>query len=116
MLPVPTSSAKGVSSLRSQYALTSNAHAHTIDYDVMRSSPCILRDPFFESHYAPETRDHVVRVRMRGGALTFALYMYNVQSVSTVLMHDIASSPASLASPATSLAEEGAGDARLHFG
>ena len=25
--------------------LDSNAHAHTIDYDVMRSSPCILRDP-----------------------------------------------------------------------
>ena len=40
-----------------------------------------------ESRYAPETRDHVVRVRMRGGALTLALYMYNVQSVSTVLRY-----------------------------
>ena len=71
-----------------------------------------------ESRYAPETRDHVVRVRMRCGALTLGA----VQSVSTVLrpknykyyiMHDLASSPASLASPAPSLAEEGAGDARL---
>ena len=60
-----------------------------------------------ESRYAPETRDHVVRVRMRGGALTLALSPRcthpAVQSVSTVLrpknykyyiMHDLASSPA----------------------
>ena len=35
---------------------------------------CRLLANYIESRYAPETRDHVVRVRMRGGALTLALY------------------------------------------
>ena len=69
----------------------------------------------YESRYVPETRDHVVRVRMRGGALTLALYS-RCPRYFDLKYYDIASSPASLASPAPSLAEEGAGDARLHFG
>ena len=51
----------------------------------------------------PKPRDHVTRVRMRGGAITLALYSRCPRP----------GTPASLASPAPSLAEEGAGDARL---
>ena len=35
---------------------------------------CNCVNPAFFVRYAPETRDHVVRVRMRCGALTLALY------------------------------------------
>ena len=80
--------------------------------------PTSVRD-FFRIRYLSETRDHVVRIRMRGGALTLALYSQYPRYfvLKYYIMHDLAS----LVLPAPSLAEEGAGDARLlvacrHFG
>ena len=64
----------------------------------------------------PRSRGTSTHARCTGGALTLALYSrcpryFDLKIIN--IMHDLASSPASLASPAPSLAEEGVGDARL---
>ena len=41
------------------YTCTSNAHARTFVYDVMRSSPCILRDPSGYGGYSVEVGPHI---------------------------------------------------------